>query len=376
MKKALIPQSRVIEWVNISDIHLDNKNPRLPKSIQESGEKTILNWILANGSLIELMVSIAENGYFAGEPILVVPHATLKGKYTVVEGNRRLSAVKILNNPDLVSKKENVISEIINNAKKPIPTELPVLKFDDESETLDYLGFRHITGIKQWSPLAKAIYLDKLFKARKNIKDIDEKYKTLASIIGSKASYVKRMHTTYRVFERVEAKNFFNIPGITEETIEFSNLNDALTKFKHIGAFVKLDFDKNDPTSGIDEKKLKDLFQWMFYRHPETHQSRVGEVRNLSKLNVILNPENKYAYQAFLKGEDIEKAFTLTDEPNKLFTKSLTEAFDRLQIAQQIFYSIESPSDEDAELLKRINAFSFDFYTSVNNKLKPTVKKV
>ncbi len=376
MKKFLIPDNRSIEWIDVADIHLDNKNPRLPKSIQDSGEKSILNWIFQNGSLMELMISIAENGYFVGEPILVVPHSTLKGKYTVVEGNRRLSAVKILNNPDLVSKKENAIAEIISNSKKAIPTQLPALKFNDESETLDYLGYRHITGIKQWSPLAKAIYLDKLFKARKNVKDIDEKYKLLGSIIGSKSYYVKRMHTTFRIFERVEAKNFFGIPGVKEETIEFSNLNDALTKFKNISAFVGIDFEKDDPISSVDEKKIKQLFEWMFYRHPETHETRVGEVRNLSKLNVILNPENKYAYKAFIKGENIDTAFTLTDEPNKLFSKSINEAYERLQIAQQLFYSIDNPTEQDAELLKMINAFSFDFYTSVSNKLNPTVKKI
>jgi hypothetical protein len=376
-KKISLPShSSEIEWIDVKDIHLDNKNPRLPKSIQESGEKTILNWILVNGSLLELMISIVENGYFAGEPILVVPHEKLKGKYTVVEGNRRVSAVKILNNPELVSKKENAIGEILKNAKKPIPTKLPVLKFKDESETLDYLGYRHITGIKQWSPLAKAIYLDKLFTARKSIKDIDEKYKILASIIGSKIYYVKRMHTTYRIFERAESKNFYDIPGVKEETIEFSNLNDALTKFSHIGAYVKIDFDKKDPISNIDEKKIKDLLEWMFYRHPQTHQSRIGEVRNLAKLNVILNPDNKYAYNAFIKGEEIDKAFTLTDEPNKLLTKSLSEAFERLQIAQNVFYSLDIPTEKDAELLKVINAYSFDFFTSVSNKLKPAVKKI
>ncbi|CAN5757901.1 hypothetical protein BH11BAC3_BH11BAC3_11750 [soil metagenome] len=368
--------SKPIEYLKISDIHLDHTNPRLPKTVQESGEKAILNWMLANGSLVELMISITENGYFEGEPILVIPHESLKNKFTVVEGNRRISAIKILNNPGLVTRKSNSIAEVIENAKKDIPKEVPAIIFKEESQIIDYLGYRHITGIKQWNPLAKARYLDKLYKARKLIKDIDEKYQVLANIIGSKGYYTKRMHTTYRIYEKAESKNFYSIPGVNEETIEFSNLNDALTKFQYISAYLKLNFDKKDPIISLDEKRLEELFKWLFYRHPETHETRIGEVRNLSKLNIILNPDNKFAYKAFIEGESIEKAFTLTDEPNLLFTKSLTEAYDRLKIAQELFYSIDSPAEDDAELLKMINAFSFDFYSSVSNKLKPTVKKI
>ena len=332
--------------------------------------------MLSNGSLLELMISITENGYFEGEPILVIPDTNKKGKFIVVEGNRRVSAIKILNNPDLVSKKENSILEIIKIAKHAIPVVIPALIFEEESEIIDYLGYRHITGVKQWTPLAKARYLDKLFKARKGIKDIDEKYKILANITGSKKHYTKRMHTTFRVFELVESKDFYSIQGVNEDTIEFSNLNDALTKFSYISSFVNLDFDKKDPISSINEKNLKDLFTWLFYRHPQTHKTRIGEVRNLPKLNSILNPENKYARASFFKGDTIEKAFSLTDEPNILFSKSLADAQEKLQIAQELFYSIDNPKQEDADVLKMINAFSFDFYTSVANKLNPSLKKI
>ena len=362
--------------LNLSDLLLSNTSPRLIKSLQDLGENAILNWMLTNGSLLELMVSITENGYFEGEPILVIPHQGLKGKYTVVEGNRRVSALKILNNPEIVNKKENSIAEIISQAKKEIPIELPALVFSKESEILDYLGYRHITGVKQWSPLAKARYLDKLYKSRKEIKEIDEKYRVLANIIGSKGYYTKRLHTTYRVYERAEAANFFEIPGISEETIEFSNLNDALTKFSFISAYVKLDFEKKDPIISLDETNLKELFNCLFYRHPETHKTRLGEVRNLPKLNAILDPKNIYAYREYLSGSSIEKAFTYTDEPNILFSKSITEAYQKLQTAQELFYSIENPKQEDAETLKMINAFSYDFYTSVANKLNPSVKKI
>ena len=45
--------------------------------------------MLDNANIIELMNSIGEQGFFTSEPIEVINSKT-KGKYEVVEGNRRL----------------------------------------------------------------------------------------------------------------------------------------------------------------------------------------------------------------------------------------------------------------------------------------------
>src|SRR5256886_5857908 len=51
-------------------------------------------WMLDNANIIELMNSIGEQGFFVGEPLVVIPSKTITGKYEVVEGNRRLTAVR------------------------------------------------------------------------------------------------------------------------------------------------------------------------------------------------------------------------------------------------------------------------------------------
>lgn len=365
----LLPNKEIIT-VSIDDIELDTSNPRLPSTIDKSDENEILEWMLANASLIELMQSIVQNGYFKGEPVLLVKSKSKKAKYTVIEGNRRVSAVKILNNPKVVSRRESAINEVIENASVIIPTTLPAIIFNDEKETIDYLGYRHITGVKQWNPLAKARYLNKLFLSKKDIKDIDERYRVIAKIIGSKASYVKRMHTTYKVFDFADSNDFFGIDGVNEDTIEFSNLNDALTKFSHISKYVNIDFEKKDPIKNINEHNLRNIFEWMFYRHPTSLKSRVGEVRNLPKLNAVLNSKNVYARKAFIEDDaSIEKAYNLTDEPSAVFTKSLIEALDKIQTAQELFYTIDMPKLEDAKIARQISDFSHDFYRAISQKV-------
>jgi hypothetical protein len=66
-----------------------------------------LEWLLDEERVVELMIAIGEKGYFPGEILLVVENEATKERpkrdkvYTVVEGNRRLAAVKLLRDPSL-----------------------------------------------------------------------------------------------------------------------------------------------------------------------------------------------------------------------------------------------------------------------------------
>lgn len=92
---------------SIANLKFDIYNPRLPKRLQGiTNDSEIIDYMVKNGNILELMKSISELGYSAAEPVLVVLDEKDK-KYIVVEGNRRLTAVKLLNNPGLA--KENQV---------------------------------------------------------------------------------------------------------------------------------------------------------------------------------------------------------------------------------------------------------------------------
>ena len=67
----------------------------------------MLEWLLRDASILDLMRAIGEHDYFSGEPLLVVSKSSKNGYFVVVEGNRRLCAVKnFLTNPNwLLSEK-------------------------------------------------------------------------------------------------------------------------------------------------------------------------------------------------------------------------------------------------------------------------------
>src|SRR5712691_6096925 len=82
----------------VSDLMLDPENPRL-RLPQNPSEKTILLQLYEEHRLEELMASFVANSYFDEEPLVVVPSPKKPGKFIVVEGNRRLAALKLLTDP-------------------------------------------------------------------------------------------------------------------------------------------------------------------------------------------------------------------------------------------------------------------------------------
>ena len=193
--------------IPLESLQLDSNNPRLPISKCGSSENEILKYLLTDGSLIELMLAIGENGFFAGEQLLVTPFGN---QFKVIEGNRRLSAVKLLNNPNLVDVQRTKIDKVLAETTFR-PQEIPCLIFDTEEEIHKYLGFRHITGIKEWRLLEKARYLSGL---RNNLYaefTLENSSKELAKSIGSRKDYVKRILIGFEIYTVIEDEGFFNI---------------------------------------------------------------------------------------------------------------------------------------------------------------------
>ena len=117
--------------IKIEQLKFDKLNPRLPKRLLGiSDEKVIIDYMLKNGNILELMRSIAEMGYSEAEPLLVVKDEK-DNKYLVVEGNRRLTAVKLLNNPQLAKVRIPSVTEIVSEANT-IPDAIPAILYSSD----------------------------------------------------------------------------------------------------------------------------------------------------------------------------------------------------------------------------------------------------
>jgi hypothetical protein len=338
-----------IQDLSINELEFDKENPRLPHSVIDSNdENEVIDWMLSDASIIELMGSIAEKGFFPAEPLLVVP-AKQKGKYVVVEGNRRLTAAKLLLHPSLAKKRTAIIKEIRKEAKH-IPKFIPSIIYPKRQDILDYLGFKHITGVKAWPALAKAKYLRQL-QNLSNEKNINAQYKSLAKSIGSRADYVKELLIGLDVYDKIYQKKFFHIKGLNENSIEFGVYYNAL-RYSNIPKYLGIDKSASNPTKNIKIDKLNNIVKWISEKGKDG-TTKLGESRNLSVLNEIVG--NKQAVYRFEHGESLEDAKLFTEEPETLFSTALSDALRSLSNAKSIVTKLTAQKPSDSNLIDEIS---------------------
>lgn len=362
-------KSRQIEYIKVDNLEYDPQNPRLPSSIVKGHmEKEVINWMLTDASIIELMGSIGEKDFHPAEPLLVVKDKKRNGKYTVIEGNRRLTAVKLLLHPDLANKRSASINQIVQEAKIK-PDELPVIVFDKREEILDYLGFKHITGVKPWSALAKAKYLRDLQYEYKKL-PLSEQYKKLAKAIGSRSDYVQELLLMLDLYDRIHDNDYFGIEGLNEDTIDFGVYYNAI-RYTNIAEYVGIDKDSPKPTAKINIKRLEELARWISDKDPQ-NQTQLGESRNLSKLNAVVDEPK--ALQLFKGGRSLDDALMYTEEPYELFRNSINESIANLRLAQSNIHLVRDVKPTELDSLLELSNIASDLTAIVEQRMKKSRK--
>lgn len=337
------------QTVSIDNLFFDKLNPRLPKRLQNiTDEIKVLDYMIRYGNIDELMESIAVNGYSDAEPLLVVAKGDDCG-YTVVEGNRRLAAVKLLSHPEYAKVRIKTIGDIAENAIN-IPTEIPVIIYSTREIVLDYLGYRHITGVKEWGALEKARYLDQLFLNHKD--EPGNVYSKLAKMIGSRPTYVLRLHQALKLYDLANENAYYG-EDIEEGEISFSWIYTALSQ-NNIRTFLNIEDDKSAYFTNLNEENYKKLFVWLF-----GHKNKVTDSRQISKLaEIVATPE---AINMFDKGASIDDAYIYTDGPGEAF--------------RQLLFNSKNSLSQALNVLPQINAIPEECKDAIEN-IKKTVKLI
>lgn len=142
---------------NIDSLVLDAKNPRHVG--QSYSEIDAIHFLIQTEKVIELAKDIAESGMLvASESLSVLEKNKQK---IVVDGNRRLAALKILFNPDLCPpNKKNTINKIINTFPPDEELKNVNVYYCESNEDAEFIKKRkhHGGGVysRDWSEPAKS----------------------------------------------------------------------------------------------------------------------------------------------------------------------------------------------------------------------------
>ena len=327
--------------LNIESLVYDRENPRLPTRLRGESDEVILKYLAEKTGIENLMTSIGVNGFFAGEAIVATP--TEQGKYVVIEGNRRLTALHLLQNPGLAGNRRSILRAAEEAIYRPLT--IPVFVVETRDETLQYLGFRHVSGVQRWDPLSKARYLESLFERAEG--NPTQRYRTVAREIGSNGATVQRNLNALAAYRIIESEGFYDIDGLGEESFQFGTFYTA-TGNAEIANFIGIRQDgvPTHPiidTCVVGEAHLEELTRYMF-EEDSKGDTVLGESRNISKLGDVLGSERSLV--ALRSGQSLETAYRLTPNSREDFIRHINRGIEELKQASANMYDIENYDDD------------------------------
>lgn len=174
-------------WQNktlaVASLHLDARNPRLGRETSSQAPREIIRYLFEHDKALEVAKSITLRGYFPNEPLLVIQE---DNRYIVVEGNRRLAALKALREPGLL---EGSIAHQVERISRQIANpesilKVPVTIAPNRRATDKQIAGRHIgTPVLAWRAENRASFiLEKLAEGYSNDMLRDELGFTLQDI--------------------------------------------------------------------------------------------------------------------------------------------------------------------------------------------------
>ena len=133
-------------------LDFDPANPRLIEDgIKNPTDAQIILSLSDTADLAEVVESIAANGYIDIEPII----AQKTGKrWRVLEGNRRLAAIRILQNPSL-AKGTGINPPKISPEHRKSLEEVTVYAVSNPDQAREYIGFKHILESTEFQPVSQ-----------------------------------------------------------------------------------------------------------------------------------------------------------------------------------------------------------------------------
>lgn len=275
--------------VSVEDLYLDPKNPRLAEDgFGIEDQVQILKVLWKERAVNEIVNSIAASGYWPQEVLFA---AREEGKLVVVEGNRRLSAVKLLLSRDLQKEVGATGVPIIGKSRRERLLHLPVVEYTRE-QLWEYVGFKHVNGPQDWDSIAKAEYIARVHR------DYGQSLEKIANTIGDDNATVKRLYKGLTVLQQAEKAGVFDRKDSWKKKFPYSHLWTGLG-YTGIQQFLGIkpdDWTKPNPVPKERISQLGELCLWLFgSRSKETRPMVMSQNPDLRYLDEVLRTEDGYA---------------------------------------------------------------------------------
>lgn len=322
--------SQQLEYASIDVLNLDPKNPRLGRQVVEKslGQPELLK-VMAAWKLDELALSFVENGQFWTQEALICVRESLGGKsqLVVVEGNRRLAALRYLRDALAGKPSDRHWAEMVKGKTLPATlfTRIPYLVADNRDSVRAFLGFRHVTGIEEWHPAEKAEFIAEMV-------DSGMDYDAVRRKIGSRSDVVRQNYIAYRMLLQIE-----DLKAVPRESFEerFSVMYLSL-RAKGVREYLHIEITappakarRPVPKQHLDA--LKSFALWLF--GDEKREPLFTDSRQVDRFGKVLESKQARDYLEQSDNPNFEAAFRISGGDESEIVHLISEASVNLELA-------------------------------------------
>lgn len=321
-----------IEFIALDQIALDPLNPRLGRAAHADRlDQDRIYDKMKDWSLEELATSFLESGFWPHEAVLCIEEEVEgRNRLVVVEGNRRIAALQRLRKAYAGDETSRKWVELIANVPRPddLFTNVPYIRYGDRADVDAFLGFRHVTGIKEWAPPEKAQFIAKLIDGN------GLSYREVMRKIGSKTDTVERNYIAYCILSQMEetedletqeVENRFSVLFLSLRSRAVQNFLGIEDKFGIQPAAVK------PPVDHDHVSNLREYSRWLF-GDGET-PAVVRDSREVDKFARVLASAEGLDYLRSVRRPSLEKAFVIAGGDQEEIYELISTAAYNLQEA-------------------------------------------
>ena len=328
-----LPPLQTVTPTPVERLVLDHENPRLAGREKGAGDAELVARLYRGEDLAELLQSIAANGYIDIEPLVVLADGD---RLVVLEGNRRLAAVRLFREPGLVERVSRraglrIAMPDISGAHRRTLDRISVYRVASREKARSFIGFKHINGAAKWDSYAKARFAADWYRA--GAAPLDD----IARRIGDRHDTVKRMVNAIYVLDQASAENIFDIADRMSRRLNFSHLYTALSRQPYM-RFLGLDsnWSRFDPgPSPVPEEnlgELREILTWLYgSRRDDVQPVVVTQNPDVKQLAEILDSPEGLA--VLRSTGSLRDAYADTGPADRRFQESLVRARQHIQEA-------------------------------------------
>lgn len=161
----------------LKEVHLDPKNVRL-ETADAKVEADIIEDLFVNEDALGLVEGICKIGYLTHETPVVLKR---RGKYVMVEGNRRLAALKAIQNPMLVSDfQARIAAYAALLPNRSALAKVRVMVAPNQTEADQLIAAIHTDNLrKPWSPSRQAAFFQAQIDSGRKLSELLIRYPTI-----------------------------------------------------------------------------------------------------------------------------------------------------------------------------------------------------